>query len=852
MEFGNGGRIVSLWSADPSLPEEGEDFQFVLPPLPYGEENAEDLYPGTILIGARTGPNDPWIFSRNAGSTQLPLFDLDDDEEPSPFNFDAQEQKFEYEFSLLPEIEATGRFYEVVQPFPQIIWEVEIKNRGRVSIEIGELGFPLAFNTFYDGFGWSDEQLKKLWNSRLYVHKFIGGAASWVHAQRMTSEPPGLLVFPGDPYGWEFFASVSGSIRTAHQWEGIPVVYAYSRATVEREGWRPWMNEHSSFILEPGDQRTFQVRFIPTDRDREDGVNQSLAACGRPAIRVMPGCVVPLGVPIEIDVQGVQTGRFYLSRDAHIDVQRLEDRTLCRVSTAETGPLRVTFDDQHGRVSHVHLMIIEPIDRLISKRAEYITQHQVVNDESSPLHHAIVLADTLTNEPVTDPDEFAGASGIECSLADALFLAEKNAHYPERDQIQLLDQYIQDFLQDNIQNPADFSVGSVLSDGGGLGSYVGRPATYPPAFGLYHAMYCIARTYGETRQRPEDYLRAAARTAQAMFQFGWRHYVRTVGLAGYSRIYDIIADLKQEGILEEFSDLCAQVDRKAHELVKMQYPYAGESALDTSGFEEVVRAALYCEDDEHLERTLRCAFAARSNAPSWWWYGSDKRSWDGADSAPMKALSDRGEACLAHTTIPNALTFFATLDRDYPALPDVYMRLAFGGMVAPWALVRKDGAASMCCCPDFSSKHAWYNRYSGASGLGYAHYLHGVGAYVLPNGPASTFAFGCHFQAEGGAYIVRPWDGVGRRITLRQIGATFNLSFGVIKELRLDARKRWFELQIHNPSDKDITCELRVIGMWGTSFQVVGRVLDSHNGVLVATLSLPAGQSMFVTGKVIS
>ena len=30
MEFGPGGRIVQLWASDPSLPEEGEEFQFIL------------------------------------------------------------------------------------------------------------------------------------------------------------------------------------------------------------------------------------------------------------------------------------------------------------------------------------------------------------------------------------------------------------------------------------------------------------------------------------------------------------------------------------------------------------------------------------------------------------------------------------------------------------------------------------------------------------------------------------------------------------------------------------------------------------------------------------------------------
>lgn len=843
MEFGNGGRVSSLWASDPSLPDEGEEFQFVLPPLPFGEENAEDLYPGTILVGARTSPTDPWIFSRNSAAQAVMNFEEEQEYPP-------REMMFQYDFPLLPELEVVGRFHEITTPFPQICWDIEVRNRGRVSLEIGELGFPLALNTFYDGFGWSDEQLKRLWNSRLHVHKYIGGAASWIFAQRMTSEPPGLLIYPGDDHGWEFFSSVPVSLSTPHQWEGIPVVYAYSRATVEKEGWQKWHNEHTALVLEPRDSRVFRVCMVPTDRDRNDGISQTLAAVGRPAIRVLPSCVAPVDVGIGIEVQGVSTRRWFVNRQAEIQTDNDENGGFAFVRPAEPGRLRVSFEDARGRLSHVHLVFTEPMEAMIKKRASYIAQHQVVNDPNSALDGAIVLTDTETGEPVTDVEEYAGASGIECSLADALYLAEKNSLYPVREEIATIDRYIEEFLLDDVQNPGDMSVGSVLAEGVGVGAYAGRPITYPSVIALYHAMYKVSKTYGETRHKPEVYLVRAAQTALAMFQFGWRNYVRTVGLLGFARIYDVLSDLDEEGLEEYAEEVRARVESKADAIVDLEYPYAGESVLDTSGFEEVFRAGVHADDDEHMERTLRCAFAARSISPSWWWYGSDKRSWDGADSAPLKALVDRGEACLAHTTIPNSLIFFEYLDRDYLAVPDVYMRLAFGGMIGPWALVRNDGAASMCYCPDPASKHFGYNRYTGASGLGYFHYLREAGAWVLPSGSTGTYTFGCHFETEGGAYTVRPWDGVGRKVILRQIGAEFRLSFGKITLVRLDHRKRWFEVRIENPCDKDIRAELSVKGMWGKQLQINGRLVDCERGEGKMSLVLPAGQTVHVTGKV--
>src|SRR5687768_4796297 len=82
LEFGPGGRIHQLWVTDPSTPEETEEFQFVAPPVTMGEELAEDYYPGTILLGARTDPDDPWIVSRNARAEQI-----GDEEDPSSITF---------------------------------------------------------------------------------------------------------------------------------------------------------------------------------------------------------------------------------------------------------------------------------------------------------------------------------------------------------------------------------------------------------------------------------------------------------------------------------------------------------------------------------------------------------------------------------------------------------------------------------------------------------------------------------------------------------------------------------------------------------------------------------------------
>jgi hypothetical protein len=176
--------------------------------------------------------------------------------------------------------------------------------------------------------------------------------------------------------------------------------------------------------------------------------------------------------------------------------------------------------------------------------------------------------------------------------------------------------------------------------------------------------------------------------------------------------------------------------------------------------------------------------------------------------------------------------------------------MAFGGMLGPWALVRSDGAASMCYCPDLSSKHAGFNAFTGGSGHGLFHYIREVGSYVLPNQKQGIYTFGCHFESTDDSYVVRPWEGVARKIVLRQIGAEFRLSFGRFIELRLDRAKRWFEADVQNPSDKEVKAELTMTGMWGVTLSVQGRTVTSAGGVATTQVTLPARQAIKLKGNV--
>lgn len=845
MEFGQGGRIMQLWASDPALPEQNEEFQFVISPVSLGDEFAEDYFPGTILLGVRIDPDDPWIVSRNS------------DAEPLEEGEDPMKMGFKYDFALLPEIEATGRFFEIPGPVPQICWEVEIRNGGKKSIEIGELAFPFALNNIYEGFPHSEDGMAEMLKDRLYVHQFVGGAGSYLFAQRMNAQPPGLLIFPGEGTRWEFINHVPASLNTPFRWEGIPVAYVHSRATVEREGWSNWFNDHSSLFLEPGDSKIFQTRFAPATRDQFDSVNPTLASCGMPAIKLLPGAVAPAEVGIAVEVAGATPTQFYTNVPAEIETDSDEEGGFCFVRPREPGFLRVGFTDTKGRDSWVHTLFIEPIENLIRARAHWISTKQVVDQPASNLHHAILSADISLEAPLTDPEDYATPFGILSSLADALYLAEKNTIYPDREEIAVLEAYCQDFLLDDVQNPGDGSVGVVLSDAKSISSNTGHAPAYPLVVSFYETMARLSGLMGGMARSRAEYLRLAAQTALAMFQHVPTSDYHGVGVPFMPEVVALVGSLAS---VPELEGLRNALEARLSEPVQAGGSGAGaafgRNYWNLDGFEQAYFGPWIGLNRADREELLSYAFAARSLSPSWWWYGSDKRMLDELDG-PNPAMADKGEMCLGPTSVAHSAMLLDTLDRDQAFLPESWLRMAFGGMLGPWALVRPDGAASMGFCPDPSSRQYGVSALTGDIGLSLTRYLRRATSYVLPTRVSGVVTFGCHFETENGAdgeeFVVRPWDGVGRRIVVRQLGIEASTSFGRMLELRFDARKRRAVVLLHNPAAQVMESVLTIRGLWGVQVTVGNATYEANpgeGGAIRIPLSLEAHAEKNVEVKV--
>lgn len=824
LEFGPGGRIQQLWAADPALPEESEEFQFCAPPIGMGEETSEDYLPGTILLGARTGPDDPWILARNSEARPL------DDNET-----DGALVGFEYEFGFLEEIGAVGRFSEIPGAVPQVGWELTVTNRSRRSIEIGELGFPFALNNLYEGFPRTDEGARQLFHDRLYLHLNVGGAASHLFAQRMNGRPPGLLVTPGEDTVWEFACHVPASLNTPYRWEGIPVVYVHSQATIEREGWPEWFSGHTSLVLEPGEDRVYHTRFMSADRYRGDGVHSTLAAAGRPALRLFPAAVAPAEVGIAVEVAGCTPAVFETDVEAEMETDSDEDGGFCFVRPVEPGPVRLRLEDTDGRESEAFLLMTEPIESLIKARAAWIVENQVVDE--GPLAGALAPNNLADGGPIADPESLMTPFFVESGLCEALFLAEKNVLYPDAGQIAVLDRYLA-FLERKVLNPGDGSMGALLPNPDAVAVGHGRAGLYMLAATVYAAMAKVASSYGAA-QEVEGYASRSLTTYK-----GLRENV------GVLREFALpLSGEAADGVMvhEDGRRSYGPYLQRSAETRKRWNPFWTENGWSASAFEE---AAVVQNEPERIDRVHRYLCAARSLSPAWWWYASDKRFGEEYEGTPHPAMPDKGELCLGPSTVANSRRLLAELERDGTQMDEARLRMAFGGMLAPWALVRADGAAGMGYCPDPASRMHGVAWTSGDVGLSLFHYLRGVASYVLPSRTQGVVTFGCTFEVEGeGAgetFIVRPWDGVGRRIVVRHVGLDARCEGARIDEMRLVATKRAATFSLRNASDKTLPAQLEVHGLWGTRFRVAGEPVEAKGGVLSASVEVAAGETKTV------
>lgn len=826
MDIGRHGRISQIWLSDPTNLDGGDDIPCVLPAISFAEENSEDYLPGTILIGARLTPDDPWVLSRSqAVVVQTQEEDADSDSEDDEIFLNGEQDTtvhISYEFPLLPELIGKGSLYESLDPVPHIVWDIELTNVGDETLELGELALPMALNNLYERLGPGSQGVEDLATGRFYLHKSINGSASYLHAQLTGTDPMGLLVVPGADTSWEFYTHVSGSIHSPFRWSGIPIIYVHSKAILEREGWDQWYNGHTSSLITPGNQLRFQVRFYPTSVFPENQVPNLLTLLNRPNITLWPGAVCPAHAGITVDVTGATPTQFIPDIPTHMETDADETGGNCFLQPEVPGACRLAIRDTAGRESYCHLVFIDPIEELIKRRADFIHQHQRATDLDSPLAYSYLIGDVESSEPISEPGSYEHPFAVQSILSEALFVAEANLIFPNEGQIAGLRDFYQKFFLRRLYNEATGLVGSVLPSQG-VAVIPGNPIhqSLGAAF-----LQCVIKLqsrfggFGEPDAIHEQGQRAAGACLSAMGTHSPTAIQKTLEVADL-----LLKNTPLAIFLSSIPDLNATGDLNILEFL-------------------AAKAGMYPNDHLKQEWFSKLARAQHNMAPSWWWYAGSSRFLGARE--PHLWVPDKGELCIGPETLTHAEIALKLFENTAQELKDIEIRHAFGALLAPWALVREDGAASMGYCPDLGSENAGVASITGDISLTLWHYLRIAGCYVIVTSQGS-YVFGCTYEQEEQQGMIvhrlQPWDGVGKRIFFRPHGLQVTATNAQIVSFSFGQNLDFAEIELKNNSFQQESAVVKISGLWGRHFQCEDEPLEFKHKCLLLNRTLNPGET---------
>jgi len=722
-----------------------------------------------------------------------------------------------------------------------ILWEVELCNVTDHILEIGELAFPLMVNDdqgeFYrdpktgqpfppdatahplsfpnDSFTVYKEQyprIQKLYHEQKAIaHHFVGGHSSYVLIERPLGNAPFLLLHPVEGAAIEcVYRDCSSFGEKVWWWEGPHILAIHSWATKNLRGWykNPWVNGHTSLVLQPGEKWSCQLRFAFVES--YEAIREELYQAGNLGIRVLPAMVVQENTDAYVELKSkseVEKIEFLSDNITIKEKKRVDDKTLLTLSFKGRGQKSLKLH-YGGRWTNLHFYCIEDIAQLLKARGRFIVEREFYENSEDPYHryHMFLPFDHRLGTTFLDDDEVAevGGSGTEFGFSEPLFLAEKNVYYPAPEEVVALEMYVVDCLFKYIQNPETYAVRDSLywkerypsspwshwTEERSETTY--RAYNYAHVMNVYHALYRIGKRYGLlTRKSPEEYLRMSYRTCLYMFKTEpWGH----VGVMGGGNAVNVLEDLRKEGWQEEYSNLLEAMRQCNEVFLNDPYPYASEFPADDTAHEEVYFFTQYFGDTEKNLKTLQIIKALRGgNQPVWFQYGQD----------------NKGDLTCWMTEATNG----SALMRGFEDTGDLDMLIkGYAGVMSVTANLRPDGMcfAHFISTPgvlDFTPPRTL------DGGVAQFAFLKAVKSYVIQDESFGLIGIGCQVETSEKEIRVYPQDGVKKRLRFVPDKIDLEVAQGEVDQVALSDAEKRLELRLSDSTGVVKKAELEIKGL---------------------------------------
>lgn len=686
-------------------------------------------------------------------------------------------------------------------------WSIEVTNDTAVHLEFEDIGLPLLMNSY-----WGNDQTQN-YEQAVHRHSFVAKHGSYLYWQRPNGDGPMLVLIPHRNTSLEFKQRFRENENlfgeNLPKWEGLAEFYIHSKyvSRARSDKARQYLSA-TSLILGPGQTQKYGFSF--TWASDYASLRNAIYASGGLDVISMPGMVIPKDVLVTLAVRSLDRITSVIDETGKgIEISNVSSSNgyrLFRLSFTALGIHHVKVLFGGYRSSILQYYCIDPIETLIRTHSAFLANHQLERNNRG-YNGAFLQWDMTTQRRITWDDYPGGgwktwmAGGSDdLGLAPAAYLSEKCFSFPVQPEISAIDYHIEHFLLGYLitakgpDGQRSFQVYRWYDgqDGTPEDTGIWRAYNYTHIANTFFNMYRIAKAYPQfqTRYKAIEYLYYAYEILNAMYSkipvanpIG--DAANTLGLMGESTVPEIMEALGSEKMKSQERTLLRYVENKIRYYKSVKYPFASEMTIDTTGFESVYALSKLSRETELIEKSQKASVASRGLQPLWYFYGSDNRMmgesyWNLGYEAQLGALQQQ-----------DYLITYSNPDRpDFAEM----MRSTYGAYLAGWANINSGqidshpaniGAASWLWqseggqptwpwIPLIDSWWAW----SGEADLGFWGALRTASVNVVQDPVVGLYAYGGEVQFKRDRFLIKPSDGVQRRLTLFNVN---NLTVRVAK-----------------------------------------------------------------------
>lgn len=659
-------------------------------------------------------------------------------------------------------------------------WKIRIKNNRDTPLIFSDLNIPLLMNQYFR----MDDEFK--YDRCALRHTCITGHSSYLYWEKSSGNSPVLLLAPlGDNVLSDLKRESPGSVFGPKGGEG----YGYEglvRAHIVSEN--PAIPFGVDKTLTVGQGDIAELQFGLSFLENEKMINHTLDEFSLTTLKAVPGMVAPITEDFFImtrPVSGVVS--VYDSKDKILESNEKNGWRVTCIRFGDYGRRYVQVNNENN-VSTYCFFITEPIESIIDSHAQFITKNHLETNPEDPCYHGLLIWDMINKERINSTfnpyfeDWWRGGSD-DPGLVSGLFLSEKNVYRPVNEEINVLNDYVEDFILKRLTEQPGWRVHRMVPWYTMFEPWAGRGAddvwrafNYVHVINTMRNMYLIQKQNGYSQLREAtQYLRMAYEYKKAMFNY-WM-FPDGVGASEFGNMGEMIlalyldADLRREGFIQEATELAAIFDKKSAYFNSKKFPFGSEMVYDSTAFEAVYGYGKRINSNHIMTAAARASYSNRGKQPVWYLYCTDLRA-GGDTSWNTSYMTQLGAYPILDYTLHQG-----HIDEDW-------IMTYYGAYLSGWLIYNSGGYWSND--EENSGATGWITdsshiNFTGQSRKGGFPYINGLVALsgeaalgffgalrtacsiVIDHSVLGRIGLGCHIRNEEGQENILLKDGISTR-----------------------------------------------------------------------------------------